>query len=343
MAAAGCRCIDHSNPAVPAEMCVGAWLQPGRFRKLMRVSFAVPVRNAESTIPRCVDSILSQTLQEIELVISDNASTDGTRDICLQYAARDSRVRYHRNDADVGVLENFNRLVSLARGEYFRWIGADDWLEPEYASACVAALDAHPRAIGVTTFQAHWDDAGQRFYREYHGPRVDSARPHERFARMLWFLQADQFFIDPIYTLYRRDKLASTRLHRVMVSPDRILAAELSLVGPYCHVERCLANRHFVFHRDPARFVRPPGHPELDRSAWDRFQVLRSLVRDARLTPYQRAYCDAAAFRFFLKDAYRAKRGLVRERLGRVARRVGFPTERLRRGREASSLGPRRS
>jgi glycosyltransferase involved in cell wall biosynthesis len=116
-----------------------------------KVTIGLPVRNGERFLERAIDSVLGQTFDDLEPVISDNASTDRTQEICASYASRDPRVRVFRNDPDIGVLRNFNRLVELARGEYFRWLGVDDWLELDYVSECVAALDANPHCIAVTT------------------------------------------------------------------------------------------------------------------------------------------------------------------------------------------------
>ena len=93
-----------------------------------RVSFGLPVRNEEKCIRRCLDSILAQTFTDFEVVVCDNASTDGTRKILEKYAARDSRVRLFLNEENIGQIENCNLVVRVSRGEYFSWIGANDWL-----------------------------------------------------------------------------------------------------------------------------------------------------------------------------------------------------------------------
>jgi len=70
-------------------------------------------------------------------------------------------VRLFPQPSNAGIVANFNRAFRLSRAEYFRWIGADDWIEPTYAEKCVALLDQHPEAIGVTTYQAHWSENGE--------------------------------------------------------------------------------------------------------------------------------------------------------------------------------------
>ena len=100
-------------------------------RPLPRVSFAIPVRNGERFLGRALDSLLAQDFDDFEIVVCDNASTDKTPEVMRRYAERDRRVRCTRNEEDIGQIENFNRVYELARGEFFRWMGADDWLEPD--------------------------------------------------------------------------------------------------------------------------------------------------------------------------------------------------------------------
>ncbi|MDX1539774.1 MAG: glycosyltransferase family 2 protein [Geminicoccaceae bacterium] len=107
-----------------------------------KVTIGLPVYNGERFLARALDSHLAQTFQDFELIISDNASTDGTRKICEDYAARDPRIHYHCVDENRGAMWNFNRCLELARGEYFKWSAHDDIIEPTFLERCVEALDA---------------------------------------------------------------------------------------------------------------------------------------------------------------------------------------------------------
>lgn len=208
------------------------------------LTFGVPVRNAETVMSRLLDSILAQDLQDFEIVICDNESSDRTPEICRAYAARDSRVRFYANPANIGSNQNFNRVLELARGKFFRWIGSDDWLEPTYASQCIAMFEQRPDAFGVTTYQDHTDDAGVRHYCEFLDRRPDSPYAHVRLRRMLWFMNADYRYIDPIYTMVRREALLKThRLNMNVVWADQVLGAEMGLNGSFVHVPHCLAHR----------------------------------------------------------------------------------------------------
>jgi glycosyltransferase involved in cell wall biosynthesis len=91
------------------------------------VSIGMPVYNGEKYLRQALDSLLTQTYENFELIISDNASTDGTQEICLEYAARDKRIQYHQNIYNRGAVWNFNKVLELASGEYFMWAAYDDF------------------------------------------------------------------------------------------------------------------------------------------------------------------------------------------------------------------------
>ena len=99
----------------------------------------MPVRNGQKYIREAIDSIVAQTFADWELIVCDNASTDATEQIVREYAARDARVRYHRNPTDIGPAANYNMGVHLSRGEYFRWHAHDDMIAPTYLEECVKA------------------------------------------------------------------------------------------------------------------------------------------------------------------------------------------------------------
>ena len=111
------------------------------------VSIGLPVYNGERFLAQALDSLLGQTLQDFELIISDNASTDGTADICLDYAARDARIRYIRQPSNIGAPRNWNFVALEARGRYFKWASADDFCDPRMLEKCVAVLSADPSVV----------------------------------------------------------------------------------------------------------------------------------------------------------------------------------------------------
>lgn len=113
------------------------------------VTIGMPVYNREKTLRQALDSLLAQTFTNFELVISDNASTDGTEAICRQYAAEDKRIRYVRAETNRGMHWNFNKVLELACGEYFMWAASDDRWANDFISSLLNALQADQDAIGA--------------------------------------------------------------------------------------------------------------------------------------------------------------------------------------------------
>src|SRR3954463_12928543 len=111
------------------------------------VSIGLPVYNGEHFIAAALDSLLAQDYAPIELIISDNASTDRTPEICREYAANDPRVRYYRISTNVGVIKNFNRVFERSTGDYFMWAGDHDLRAPTYVSRCMEIMTADPSVV----------------------------------------------------------------------------------------------------------------------------------------------------------------------------------------------------
>jgi glycosyltransferase involved in cell wall biosynthesis len=266
------------------------------------VSIGLPVRNGERCLGEAVQSVLDQEHGRLELVISDNASNDGTEEICRQFAAVDGRVRYHRQPQDIGLVGNFNAVLHLARGTYVKWMGDDDWLTPRYVSRCVEVLDDDAALILVTTQQAHVHPDGTVESADYDGTRMRSDRPVERFTEMLRLLNESHLLLDPLYGMMRRDPVR--RVPRpVMLFEDEIFAARLALAGPFGHVREVLSYRRFEpFQRLPATAHRlgvPPWQAKVATTLQCR--ELLAAVREADLDSGQRREARAAVARMFVR------------------------------------------
>jgi len=116
-----------------------------------QVSIGMPVYNGEFSIRQALDSLLSQSFRDFELIISDNASTDGTEEICRKYAAQDVRIRYLRQNKNLGPLLNFMIVLNEAVGEYFMWSAADDRRTQRFLDANVCALQSFPSISASTS------------------------------------------------------------------------------------------------------------------------------------------------------------------------------------------------
>lgn len=147
------------------------------------VSVGIPTYNRAERLRGAVESVLAQDHPAIEVVISDNASTDGTEALGRSLAAADPRVRYLRNEVNVGPTANFNLVRAASRGEYLLWLGDDDRLSPDYVSACVAALAADP-SLALVSGVARYHD-GQELRHEGVRVTVRGADPAERVRQFL--------------------------------------------------------------------------------------------------------------------------------------------------------------
>jgi glycosyltransferase involved in cell wall biosynthesis len=206
----------------------------GQIRKEMttnnnrpRVSIGLPVFNGENYLAEALDSLLGQTFPDFELIISDNASTDRTEEICRSYAAKDRRIRYYRNDKNVGATRNFYRVFDLAMEEYFKWAAHDDVHGQEFVERCLEVLDRDSTIVLCYPKTKLINEHG-RFLRD-DNLEVDttSSKPHERLYNMLsvdhWCFQ--------IFGLMRADVLSKTQRYHGFYGWDRALLAELCLLG----------------------------------------------------------------------------------------------------------------
>jgi glycosyltransferase involved in cell wall biosynthesis len=207
-----------------------------------RVSIGLPVYNGEAYLSTAIDAILEQTFRDFELIICDNASTDRTEEICLDYARRDSRVRYHKNDNNLGAARNFNRTFELSRGEYFKWAAHDDLIAPNFLMRCVAALDQDPAAVLAYPWTSLMDGAGSDIGDYiYNGAyRADGAQPHKRLTDIVippqWCFQ--------VFGLIRAQELRGTPLIGNYISSDKVLLAHLALRGRFIELpERLFFSR----------------------------------------------------------------------------------------------------
>jgi glycosyltransferase involved in cell wall biosynthesis len=190
------------------------------------VNIGMPVYNAEKFIRLALDSLLKQDYEHFELIISDNQSTDSTQEICLDYMARDKRIRYYRNDMNVGAIKNFNKVFELSRGEYFMWHAHDDYREPNYISSCLKIMEKNPNVILCCTDALLDENGGHRRLQENFST---IAMPlNRRFRKILWNNSCAS-----IYGLMRSHILRKTGLLKSVFGPDNLLLAELSIMGEF--------------------------------------------------------------------------------------------------------------
>ena len=200
---------------------------------MARVSVGLPVYNGAVYLEEALESLVTQSFEDLEIIISDNGSTDSTPAICRGFAAADRRIRYVRHDVNRGAAFNHNWVATAATSPYFRWFAYDDVLDPRCIEACVDVLDLNPGVILAWPRTRVIDECGA-VTRDYRTDLpFDSATPSTRLRSLLG-RKTDETLLHmcyPMYGLMRRDTLLTTHLMGATPSADTILLVELALRG----------------------------------------------------------------------------------------------------------------
>jgi glycosyltransferase involved in cell wall biosynthesis len=198
------------------------------------VSLAMPVYNGAHYIRVAIASCLGQDFADLELIITDNASTDATEEICRDFASKDPRVKYVRNPNNLGAARNYNLGFEMARGRYFKWCAHDDFISCDYLSATVAALEATPAATLAFTRTQCVDETGAPIdLVGAESAAIGGSDPAERFTQALTRMGTCY----AIFGLFRTDALRKSTLHKPYYGSDRALLAELALLGSFVRTE----------------------------------------------------------------------------------------------------------
>lgn len=268
-------------------------------KRAPRVSIGLPVYNGAEFLEEAIDSILAQTYEDFELIISDNASTDLTETICRKYAAQDARIVYSRNAENIGCMNNHNLTFRRARGEYFRFAGHDDWCAPTLLERLVAELDRRPEAVlcfsAIVLVDGQGNETGVWYPTEGTG-----ATKLERFRELV----LTNVPPGANYGLIRSDVLRQTSLFRSYTGSDNNLMAALALRGSFCLVPELLFfnRRH---ERNVYKDVRGRmawGRPELAKSGrptlpyWLRLIDYIRILAHAPLSLRERTSCTVTLF-----------------------------------------------
>jgi glycosyltransferase involved in cell wall biosynthesis len=243
------------------------------------VSVCLPVYNGERHIREAIRSILKQTFEDFELIISDNASTDGTQEICREVTARDDRLRYFRADANRGLAWNFNRAFELATGRYLVWMCHDDSMATEYISRCVEALERDAGAVVCFTNANYIDDKGHLINRADLKNPAASERPSERFHNILYDNGGY------ICGLMKTEVLKQTRLHGAYADSDRVLLAELGLRGRFRLIPDYLFSRRMYALQTTTKY----------RDRWDRTLIFDPSKAGKASCPWVREFVEFVA------------------------------------------------
>ena len=280
------------------------------------VTIGIPVYNGERYLEEAIRSVLSQTREDLELVISDNASTDGTAEICSDYARKDPRVRCLRNPSNLGAAPNYNIVFEQARGRFFKWLAHDDRMTPTYVAKTTRVLETRPDAVLCNSVVAYIDGQGNPIglYDSQLG-KADALTPSLRLAAMVL---RSHSCID-FFGMFRKSALQGSLLHGSFHGADRALLAQMALRGRMIQIPAPLVQMR----EHESRYTRKQGRAS-DRASWHDTRVRHrihfptwrlyreylQMVYTARLEPGERLRCYAVLARWWALN-WNAARAVV--------------------------------
>lgn len=202
------------------------------------VSIGLMVYNGGKFLRGTLDSLLSQTFTNFELIISDNGSTDDTQTICTEYAARDSRIRYFRAERNMGAGWNTRRVMSLATAKYFKLAAHDDRCEPTFLERCVTALERDSSLV-LAYPKARIVDENGRFVENYDWPLATSSP--DATVRFHDLLLNDHLCLQ-FFGVIRLDALRKLPPPGSYVNSDGVMLTQLGVLGAFYEVPEILFN-----------------------------------------------------------------------------------------------------
>lgn len=166
------------------------------------VSICIPTYNRGERLQRAVDSVLNQSYSKIEVIISDNSSSDETDKICNLLKSKYENIRYYRQEVNIGPTANFEFVRSMASGTYFMWLGDDDWLDQDYVAKCVDHLEMNNELMLVSGTGAYYRSPNEI---EFFGNRIQLLCKYRiaRLMKYLWLVEENSIF----YGVYRTQGL----------------------------------------------------------------------------------------------------------------------------------------
>lgn len=198
------------------------------------LSVGLPVYNGLPYLRQSLDSMLDQDLDDLEIVVCDNASTDDTEALVRRYAGRDPRVRYFRNDENIGASRNYIKSFELSRGKYFRWSASDDYVSRGVFKACVDVLEENPELV-LAWPQTRVVDQDGKLLEEYDdgGEGWSAPTPAERF----WCSLEQWGYCNVVFGVMRREVLGQTVLLGDYPASDLVWQSDMAIRGPFRQVK----------------------------------------------------------------------------------------------------------
>ncbi len=200
------------------------------------VCLGLPLYNQTDFLQLALDSLLAQSYRNFELIIVDDSTTERPGEIAMRYARADQRVRYYRNRARKGMVENWKCcFMHAAHADYFAWVSDHDIWTPGWLTALVRTLDENPAVVLTYPKFMQINADGSLYARKRVRPFSTDGLGNTR--RALAVCHDARHFGKMVYGLYRLSALRSTGVFRRVLFPDVILLLELCLHGDFRQVE----------------------------------------------------------------------------------------------------------
>lgn len=282
------------------------------------VSIGLPVFNGENYLDEAIETIIAQTATDFELILADNASRDGTSEICRSWSERDPRIRWARTENHTGAARNFNRAFELSRGRYFKWAAHDDLIDPTYLERCLALLQSDRSVVLAHSEMLEIDEKGDVL--RSLDARIQNMESESTAARFKGAIALDHGCFD-VFGLIRREALEETKLIAPYLGSDRVLLAELALRGRLVRVPEFL----FRSREHPNRSIRLRSErvreqwfgagvpPERIRPNWRRLKEVRGALARADVPFGVRTQCRVGIAQWAVQQGG----SLYREMIGR--------------------------
>lgn len=282
------------------------------------VSIGLPVYNGERYLEGAIESILGQSYSDLELIVSDNASTDLTEAISRAAVERDSRVRYIRNAENLGAAENYNRVFNASNGKFFKWASHDDLCAPTFVERCVEGLESNSSAVLCYPRTMFIDADGGHIGEYEEHDDFTAADASARFKT--WLFDRTGPWCNAVFGLIRSDVLAATGLIGKFNSSDVILLGELLLHGTMQRIPDLLFYRRdhpersvLAHSSDAARAVwfDPASSGRIQMPTWRWFRGYAGAIARCDLSIPARIHCSGSLMKWGVQQRGRLKNELV--------------------------------
>jgi glycosyltransferase involved in cell wall biosynthesis len=247
------------------------------------VTIGMPAYNAKNFVVRAIDSLLAQTFKEFELIISDNCSIDGTWELLQEYAIRDNRIRLHKQDHNIGIVQNFKYLVSMAKCKYFMWAACDDIWYPDFIGSMIQSLESCPSCCVAMSAIERMDETGKfidtvRFRGKWD---PNTASYLSMINGTISFNKYNYF----IYGLFRRNILNKV-IHMLYEIPlcDRVFIIQLAMAYKFCYVDQVLHSRT-IHSLDSKQRLPHEKINKMRKELFINFKVLYSFMKSIIVSP----------------------------------------------------------